>query len=298
MAWDRWFSLLGAFVEREGHARVPQSHVEEGRRLGMWVSVQRQAYRRGGLGAERIRRLESMPGWLWFRASDAVAAALWGDRLSLLAAFVAREGHGDVPLAHTEAGVALGRWVASQRTAYRKGRLLAERAQRLEALAGWTWARQQRAPQDTTRHWDAMFALLESFVAQQGHAQVPRSHQEAGRPLGRWVASQRYRYHQGLLEAERAWRLKSLDGWSWSPLASMSGRLEGWDGTYSLLESFVAREGHARVPRRHVESGRALGDWAKAQRRAYRQGRLGADRARRLEALPGWVWNPSPGDLG
>ncbi|KQO98552.1 helicase associated domain-containing protein [Leifsonia sp. Leaf264] len=59
----------------------------------------------------------------------------------------------------------------------------------------------------------------------------------------------------------------------------------------SLLRVFVDREGHARVPARHEESGRGLGRWVDKWRRAHLNGALDTDLARTLEALPGWVWS-------
>ena len=40
-SWEFYFGLLQRFVEREGHARVPQGARENGHRLGGWVSKQR-----------------------------------------------------------------------------------------------------------------------------------------------------------------------------------------------------------------------------------------------------------------
>uniref|UniRef100_UPI0015C42E1C helicase associated domain-containing protein n=1 Tax=Mycobacterium avium TaxID=1764 RepID=UPI0015C42E1C len=37
--------------------------------------------------------------------------------------------------------------------------------------------------------------------------------------------------------------------------------------------------------------GIKLGQWARDQRRKYRQGRVSAERVARLEALPGWAWS-------
>jgi len=53
------------FVEREGHARVPQSWREDGYRLGQWVGVQRSDFKKGQLGEARRERLEGLPGWSW-----------------------------------------------------------------------------------------------------------------------------------------------------------------------------------------------------------------------------------------
>ena len=68
---------LREFVEREGHARVPQWHREDGYRLGQWVAIQRTAYRGGNLDRERRARLEALPGWMWHpRRHDGRRASL------------------------------------------------------------------------------------------------------------------------------------------------------------------------------------------------------------------------------
>ena len=48
------FQVLAKFVAREGHARVSQSHLEDGVRLGSWVSSRRVAYRKPKLEPEYI----------------------------------------------------------------------------------------------------------------------------------------------------------------------------------------------------------------------------------------------------
>ena len=53
--WERSYTLLRAFHEREGHANVPYKHVEEGGRLGSWLREQRKRYRARGLSEEERR---------------------------------------------------------------------------------------------------------------------------------------------------------------------------------------------------------------------------------------------------
>ena len=57
---------------------------------------------------------------------------------------------------------------------------------------------------------------------------------------------------------------------------------------YELLGHFVAREGHALVPKPQIEDGFALGRWVAKRRLAYQQGRADPERSSRLEELPGW----------
>jgi hypothetical protein len=272
-SWEEGFSCLERFVTREGAARVPASHVEDGYRLGTWVNNQRQSYRTGKLSAERTARLEALPGWDWNPVD-----ASWEEGFSCLERFVGREGHARVPQRHVEDGYRLGTWVNNQRQSYRTRRLSDERSARLEALPGWDWN-----PLDAS--WEEGYSSLERFVAREGTAIVPVTHVEEGYALGQWVGNQRRAFRDGRLSAERTARLQALPGWDWNPLDA------SWEEGFSCLERFVDREGHARVPQRHSEDGYRLGAWVSSQRTASREGRLSAERRARLEALQGWKWD-------
>jgi hypothetical protein len=63
--WDEGFTYLCRYVELKGDCRVPQSYVEDGYRLGWWVTAQRTSYRQGKLDRDRVLRLEAIPGWTW-----------------------------------------------------------------------------------------------------------------------------------------------------------------------------------------------------------------------------------------
>src|SRR5690554_1575829 len=60
---------------------------------------------------------------------------------------------------------------------------------------------------------------------------------------------------------------------------------------FAALEAFVEREGHAVVPGGHIEEGVKLGPWVQSRRVSYNRGRISAERAAALEALPGWRWS-------
>ncbi|MFE7528910.1 helicase associated domain-containing protein [Kitasatospora sp. NPDC057542] len=55
-------AALAAFVEREGHARVPRTHKKGGTSLGTWLNNQKA--RRDKLSAEQLGRLEAL-GVAW-----------------------------------------------------------------------------------------------------------------------------------------------------------------------------------------------------------------------------------------
>ena len=60
---------LNQFRLREGHCKVPATHIEsyEGEpvRLGNWVNYTRGRHRKNELPMERVRGLEMIPGWAW-----------------------------------------------------------------------------------------------------------------------------------------------------------------------------------------------------------------------------------------
>lgn len=133
--------------------------------------------------------------------------------------------------------------------------------------------------------WEAGFAVLANYAQRTGHGRVPTGHIEGGFRLGQWVGVQRRSYDAGSLSMERVTRLEGIGGWAWNR------HDHEWNSAFSMLESFVARESHARVPSDCLENGFRLGQWAKVQRRGHSQGTLTDDRERRLESLPGWAWD-------
>lgn len=65
-----------------------------------------------------------------------------------------------------------------------------------------------------------------------------------------------------------------------------------WECWFGLLERYVAECGHARPPAGCKFKGQSLGRWVIHQRQLWRRGKLAPQRARALEALPGWTFNP------
>ena len=133
--WEFCFGLLERYVEDNGHARVPRGYRVEGVSLGDWVINQRA--RRGRLSTERVRRLQSLRGWVWHTFE-----ATWEQGFSELETYVLRHGNALVPASY---GRGLGRWVVRQRGARSEGRLSREKAKRLEGLQGWVWDVQEAA---------------------------------------------------------------------------------------------------------------------------------------------------------
>ena len=130
--WEKGFSHLKAFKDREEHFRVPRGKVVDGFDLGEWIKTQRS--NRESLSADRIQRLDDI-GFVWDPFTEQ-----WEEGFSHLKAFKERERNCRVSQGTIFDGFNLGIWVRNQRR--NRESLSAERIQRLDDI-GFIWDAQE-----------------------------------------------------------------------------------------------------------------------------------------------------------
>jgi superfamily II DNA or RNA helicase len=140
-----------------------------------------------------------------------------------------------------------------------------------------------RLVEKTTESWMFWFGLLEKYVEEHGDSRVVSIYKtDAGHTLGSWVSTQRALKNQ--LEPDRQHRLEALPGWSWDPLSDQ------WEEGFAYLKEFSDQQGHCRVPLKYRRGdGYRLGKWVETNRQRES---FDPNRRQRLEALPGWSWDP------
>ncbi len=269
---------LHQFVAREGHARVPWNHIEDGFPLGYWVTNRRSDYKKKRLRPDRIAALEALPGWTWDMQETKKFM-----RVEALIAFSLREGHVQVPKGHVENGLRLDTVITNWRTNYSLGRLQADMITVLEAVPGWSWDK----PNSRLLKFCEIYR---HFVEREGHGRVPKNHVEGNCPLGEKVFYYRRRHALEKLGRSDTMMLGNLPDWCWR---SFDAKFN--DGCAAYMH-FFKREGHWNFPKGHRESGINLQGWVTKRRREYKAGKLSAGRITALEALPGWVWSVKEGD--
>jgi Helicase associated domain len=192
----------------------------------------------------------------------------------LLETFVKEYGCCRVPITYTtDDGYRLGSWITNQRVT--RDKMSIDRRQRLEALSDWSW-------NVFVDKWEEGFSQLEAFSAREGHCRVPVTYTtDNGYRLGQWVSIQRS--YKDKMIPDRRQRLETLRGWAWNAID------ERWEEGFSHLKDFSERQHHSRVPKDHkTHTGYPLGNWVGTQRLVTKD----PARRKRLEALPGWSWDP------
>ncbi|MFE9674719.1 Helicase associated domain protein [Streptomyces sp. NPDC006259] len=234
--------------------------------LGQWIADARRIYVRGVMDADRIKQLEKL-GMVWSHFDVA-----WEEGLAAARGWAAEAGHLLAPLDATYQGYRVGIWLKNARAAARKaaeieqrraeglpvpssaGALPEERREQLEDIdASWcpTWPVE----------WQRCFHLTRQHLEAGGTLPTePGMVVHQGEDLGRWVRSVRLGWDK--LTGVQQWMCEHILGIE--PAAEdekprpRRTQADKWAMNYEAARQFYEREGHLRVPRKHVE--RIVGD--------------------------------------
>jgi superfamily II DNA or RNA helicase len=260
--WEKAFEALANFKTREGHCLVPQTHIENGFKLGQWVGSVR--LRKVKIAQSKLIQLESLD-FIW----DPIAEQ-WEEMFRALEQFRDKEGHCRVPQGHIQEGRTLGTWASTQRLKRKNGLLTQSHIRRLNLL-DFSW-------DPYADQWEECFNAFKRFKQREGHCRIPDEHIENGIKIGKWVGKQRQKAEK--LPVNFRKRLDSV-GFIWSPYA------EKWEENFLALKRFKQQERHCRVAQSRVVEGLKLGVWVSSQR--AKKNRLTQSQISQLDAL-GFTW--------
>jgi superfamily II DNA or RNA helicase len=316
--WRRGIEAATLYEREHGDLRVPFTYrVPEGQEaeaggwpatlagfpLGQWIADARRFHSRGRLGTDRVEQLEKL-GMVWSHHDVA-----WDEGLAAARGWAAEHGHLLAPLDATYQGYKIGIWLKNQRAAARRAREIEER--RAEGLPTGPQAgalpderREQLDDIDPAwcptwpLDWQRAFHLTRTHLEEGGT--LPTSPGETvrqGEDLGRWVRAVRLNWDQ--LTTVQQWMCEHILGIRPAdedekpkPRRTQADR---WALHLAAARQYYQREGHLRVPRKHIEritvgSGQdhdeqaiRLGTWINNQR--SRAATLSPERIEQLNAI-------------
>lgn len=155
-------------------------------------------------------------------------------------------------------------------------------------LSGFSEALCVKLIESSTHSWLWWYGFLERFVSENGHGRVKDNEIYLGQALGTWVVKQRMRSTRGTLENDRKRQLEELNGWTWNPL------IDDWQDMYLALSEYAQENGSSSPPNERQGPRGSLATWVEKQRSRYRRSPINfeSDKRIKLEAIPGWSWDP------
>ncbi|MFB6775523.1 Helicase associated domain protein [Streptomyces sp. NPDC056337] len=229
--------------------------------LGQWIADNRRFYARGDMDEDRVEQMEKL-GMVWSHFDVA-----WEEGLAAARGWAAKAGHLLAPLDATFQGYKVGIWLKNARAAARKAQEIEQRRAEglpVESSAGALSDERREQLEDIDPSWCPSWP-----VEWQRCFHLVRLHLEAGHPLptepgdvmhqgedlGRWVRSVRYGWDN--LTTVQQWMCEQVLGIE--PATEdekpqpRRTQADKWAMNYEAAKQFFGREGHLRVPRKHVE---------------------------------------------
>ncbi|MGX5215025.1 Helicase associated domain protein [Streptomyces violaceus] len=230
--------------------------------LGQWIADARRFYARGDMDEDRIEQLEKL-GMIWSHYDVA-----WEEGLAAARGWAAEAGHLLAPLDATYQGYRVGIFLKNARAAARRA---AENEQRraeglpVESAAGALSEERREQLEDIDPswcpvwpvEWQRAFHLTRQHLEQGGELPTsPGDVVHQGEDLGRWVRSVRLSFDK--LTGVQQWMCEHILGIQ--PATEnekpkpRTSQADKWARNYTAARQFYEREGHLRVPRKHIET--------------------------------------------
>ena len=304
--WAEMYMLAEIYFKKYGSLEIKQNfktlngidYDENGYNFGIWLTNQRQMYKKGKLSKERIELLKQIGMRFETRDNDEV----WNQMYMLAELYFKEYGNPDIPsrfktlngIDEDENGYNLGYWLGNQRQMYKKGKLPKERIELLEKIGMHFETR------DNDEVWNQMYMLAELYFKEYGNLEIPSKFKtlngtdedENGYNLGGWLVSQRQMYKKSKLSKKREKLLEKI-----GMHFETRDNDEVWNQMYMLAELYFKEYGNLEIPSKFKtlngtdedENGYNLGVWLVRQRQMYKKGKLSPERKELLNQI-GMIW--------
>ena len=217
--WQRNYRFLQELASNHPDGTIPDEFSLDSQ-IRSWITRQRKFHAKGRLQPwqiEAFRKIGINPDRAPERPRirDEENRRRWLDNLQRMRAFVAENGHGNVPKEYSDGQ--LKRFIWRTRRRYRQGKLDDQQIRELRE-AGFVFD----PSTVVTKAWMAQWAKLRAYHQKHGHSAVPRQY-PPDQGLAEFVAQQKQRGRTGKLNAEHIRLLDQLD-FAWSGGHPSGGR--------------------------------------------------------------------------
>lgn len=256
ISWDIYYNELEKYYQEHGNIDICQSYEINGLKLGRWLNNQRQVYKgnaTGKLSQEKIDKLNKL-GMNWEKRLT------WDDHYRLLEEYYNKYGNINVPQSYEINGIKLGKWLSTQRRAYKgnvSNKITEKHIEKLNKL-GMEWK--------INLTWDEYYELVKEYYNETGNIDIPQKYIKRGVNLGNWISIQRKAY-KGLnkrkITEEQISKLNEL-GMKWDAY------VDNWNERYKILEEYYQQHRNIDIPKNYEVDGIQINNWLNTQNASYR----------------------------
>ena len=237
--WNKKYELAKAYFEHYGNLEIPANfktkhgyeYDENGVALGNWINNQRQAFK-GNSGYKISKEQIELLKEIGMRFETNYKEEEWNKKYELAKAYYEHYGNLEIPQSfktkngyeYDENGVALGKWINTQRQAFKGNRGYKISKEQIELLKEIGMRFETNYKEE---EWNKKYELAKAYYEHYGNLEIPQSfktkngyeYDENGVALGVWIITQRQAFKGNVtnkMSKERIELLKEI-GMKWFP---------------------------------------------------------------------------------
>ena len=296
MTWMDKYELAKAYYDHYGDLEISANfktkngyeYDENGVALGKWINTQRQAFK-GNSGYKISKEQIELLKEIGMRFETNYKEEEWNKKYELARAYYKYHKDLDVPIRfktkngyeYDEDGVALGKWINTQRQAFKGNRGYKISKEQIELLKEIGMRFETNYKEE---EWNKKYELARAYYKYHKDLDVPirfktkngYEYDEDGVALGNWIDTQRqaFKGNSGYkISKEQIELLKEI-----GMRFETNYKEEEWNKKYELAKAYFEHYGNLEIPANfktkhgyeYDENGVALGNWINNQRQAFK----------------------------
>ena len=252
-SWDESYETLCRALNNG--VKITEKAVYEGVNIGIWLSNQRQLFKKGKLPEDKAKKLKELGLGL------STTRKSWDENYETLCRAI-NNGVKITEKAIYE-GIHIGKWVSNQSQLFKKGKLPEDKAKKLKELG--------LELSTTRKSWDENYETL--CRALNNGIKLTEKEVYEGINIGKWISNQRQLFKNGKLPEDKVQKLKSIG-------LAIDQRKASWDENYNTL--CKAMNHGVEITSRTVYEGANIGTWFNTQRQLFKNGKLPENKIQKL----------------
>ena len=323
--WNKKYELAKAYYEHYVNLEIPQSfktkngyeYDENGVALGKWINTQRQAFK-GNSGYKISKEQIELLKEIGMRFETNYKEEEWNKKYELAKAYYEHYVNLEIPQSfktkngyeYDENGVALGKWINTQRQAFKGNSGYKISKEQIELLKEIGMRFETNYKEE---EWNKKYELAKAYYEHYVNLEIPQSfktkngyeYDENGVALGKWINTQRqaFKGNSGYkISKEQIELLKEI-----GMRFETNYKEEEWNKKYELAKAYYEHYVNLEIPQsfktkngyEYDENGVALGVWIITQRQAFKGNVTNKMSKERIELLKeiGMKWFPDNIDI-